>query len=154
VDLEKIKELMAAMEDKGMTKVALKDKNGFELELERGNAFEAVPYVQPIAAPAPRLESQMQENQPQNAVIPEQIESKSGHEVTSPMVGTFYLLPSPEAEPFVKVGDTVTEETVIGIVEAMKVMNEIKAGKSGTVTEFFVDNAHPVEFGTKLLKLV
>ena len=52
-----------------------------------------------------------------------------------------------------KVGDTVTEETVIGIVEAMKVMNEIKAGKSGVITEIYVDNAHPVEFGTKLFKL-
>lgn len=153
MDLEKIKELMAAMEDKGMTKVALKDKSGFELELERGNDFEAVPYTPPIAAPAPRIEPQLQEQLPQKEVQPEQTESQSGHEITSPMVGTFYASPSPDADSFVKVGDTVTEETVIGIVEAMKVMNEIKAGKSGVVTEIFIDNAHPVEFGTKLLKL-
>ena len=142
---------MAAMKDEGMTKVALKDKNGFELELERGNDFEAIPYAPP--APAPQLEPRVQEKLPQKETAPEPIESKSGYEVTSPMVGTFYASPTPEADPFVKVGDSVTEETVIGIIEAMKVMNEIKAGKKGVVTELFVDNAHPVEFGTKLLNL-
>ena len=153
MDLEKIKELMAAMEDKGMTKVALKDKNGFELELERGSEFEAIPYAPPVATMAPQLEPQIQEKLPQKESESNQPETKEGHEVTSPMVGTFYTAASPEADPFVKVGDTVTEETVIGIVEAMKVMNEIKAGKSGVVTEIYVDNAHPVEFGTKLFKL-
>ncbi|MDN3508510.1 MAG: acetyl-CoA carboxylase biotin carboxyl carrier protein [Candidatus Neptunochlamydia sp.] len=149
MDLEKIKELMAAMEDKGMTKVAFKDKNGFELELERGSKFEASPFT----TVARQLEPQVQEKLPQKGSEPKEPESKKGHEVTSPMVGTFYTAVSPEADPFVTVGDTVTEETVIGIVEAMKVMNEIKAGKSGVVTAIYVDNAHPVEFGTKLLKL-
>lgn len=144
---------MAAMEDKGMTRVALKDKNGFELELERGSEFEAIPYSPSAQTMAPQLETQVQQKLPQKENEPKELESKGGHEVTSPMVGTFYTAASPQADPFVKVGDTVTEETVIGIIEAMKVMNEIKAGKSGVVTEIYVDNAHPVEYGTKLLKL-
>ena len=70
------------------------------------------------------------------------------------MVGTFYAASSPEDPPFAKVGDVVDENTVICIVEAMKVMNEVKAGVSGKVAEICVDNAHPVEFGTKLFRIV
>ncbi|MGE3715728.1 MAG: acetyl-CoA carboxylase biotin carboxyl carrier protein subunit, partial [Simkaniaceae bacterium] len=73
---------------------------------------------------------------------------------TSPMVGTFYASPSPDDEALVKVGDTVTEDTVVCIIEAMKVMNEVKAGKKGTVAEVFIESAHPVEFGTKLFRIV
>ncbi|MDJ0651533.1 MAG: acetyl-CoA carboxylase biotin carboxyl carrier protein [Simkaniaceae bacterium] len=153
MDLEEIKELMAAMEDTGMTKIALKDNNGFELKLERGKGLDTIPYAPPVATVAPQFEPQAQEKLFQKETDAKQPESKEGHEITSPMVGTFYTAASPEADPFVKVGDTVTEETVVGIVEAMKVMNEIKAGKSGVVIEIHVDNAHPVEFGTKLFTL-
>ena len=73
--------------------------------------------------------------------------------VDSPIVGTFYRAPSPDAEPFVKVGDTVTPDTVVCIVEAMKVMNEIKAEKSGVIKEVLVENAQAVEFGQPLFAL-
>jgi len=76
-----------------------------------------------------------------------------GRHITSPMVGTFYGSPSPDDPSFVKVGDTVTEDTVVCIVEAMKVMNEVKAGLSGTVTEVLVESGHPVEFGSKLFRI-
>ena len=69
------------------------------------------------------------------------------------MVGTYYGSPSPDDDPFVKVGDSVKEDTVVCIIEAMKVMNEVKAGKRGVVGEVFLDNADPVEFGTKLLTI-
>ena len=69
------------------------------------------------------------------------------------MVGTFYTAPSPDAEPFVKVGSKVTPETPVCIIEAMKVMNEIQAEESGTVAEILVANGDPVEFGQPLLKL-
>lgn len=69
------------------------------------------------------------------------------------MVGTFYLSPSPEDPQFVSVGDKVDKNTVMCIIEAMKVMNEVKAGISGIVEEILVDNAHPVEFGTKLFRI-
>ena len=70
--------------------------------------------------------------------------------IDSPIVGTFYRSPSPEAPAFVNVGDTVTPDTVVCIVEAMKVMNEVKAEKSGVIREILIDNAQPVEFGQPL----
>lgn len=79
--------------------------------------------------------------------------SDSGVFVTSPMVGTFYTASAPDAPPLVKVGDTIHKDTVVCIIEAMKVMNEVKAGVSGTVTEVLVENGHPVEFGTKLFSI-
>lgn len=77
-----------------------------------------------------------------------------GEYVVSPMVGTFYTSPSPDEPPFIKVGDKIEKNTVVCIIEAMKVMNEIKAGVSGTVAEVLVETAHPVEFGTKMFRLV
>lgn len=71
--------------------------------------------------------------------------------IDAPLVGTFYRAASPEAESFVKVGDTVAEDSVIGIIEAMKVMNEIKAEKSGVIKEILVENGQPVEYGQPLL---
>lgn len=74
-------------------------------------------------------------------------------EVKSPMVGTFYSAPSPDAKPFVNVGDKVTPDTVVCIIEAMKVMNEIKAEISGTVMEICAENGKPVQFGEVLLRV-
>ncbi len=81
-------------------------------------------------------------------------EEKSGKYVTAPLVGTFYRAASPDDPYFVKVGDRVNENTIVCIIEAMKVMNEVKAGLSGTVTEILLENAHPVEFGAKLFRIV
>ena len=74
-------------------------------------------------------------------------------EITSPMVGTFYRAPSPESDPFVEVGDRVEEDTVVCIIEAMKVMNEITAEVSGTVEEVLVANGEAVEFGQPLFRI-
>ncbi len=74
-------------------------------------------------------------------------------EIKSPMVGTFYRSPTPEAAAYVEVGQTVKEDTVVCIIEAMKVMNEIKAEVSGVITEVLVENAKPVEFGKPLFKI-
>lgn len=80
-------------------------------------------------------------------------EEVPGTYITSPMVGTFYASPSPDDPSFIKVGDKVEKNTVVCIIEAMKVMNEVKAGTSGTVLELLVESGHPVEFGTKLFKV-
>lgn len=74
----------------------------------------------------------------------------AGETIDSPIVGTFYASPAPDQPPFVAVGDSVTPETVVCIVEAMKVMNEIKAEKSGTIKKVLVENAQAVEFGQPL----
>ena len=73
--------------------------------------------------------------------------------VTSPMVGTFYSSSAPDTPPFIKEGDKIDKNTVVCIIEAMKVMNEIKAGVNGTVVELLVESGSPVEFGTKLFRV-
>jgi len=85
---------------------------------------------------------------------PAVVQEVAGVYVTSPMVGTFYASPSPDDPHFVKVGDKIDKQTVVCIIEAMKVMNEVKAGVSGTVAEILVENGHPVEFGTKLFRVI
>jgi len=77
-----------------------------------------------------------------------------GHFVTSPMVGTFYAAPALDQPAFVKVGDRIEEGMVVCIIEAMKVMNEVKSNVAGTVAEILVENAHPVEFGTKIIRII
>jgi acetyl-CoA carboxylase biotin carboxyl carrier protein len=74
-------------------------------------------------------------------------------EIKSPMIGIFYRAPSPEAANYIEIGTEVTPETVVCIIEAMKVMNEIKAEVRGVITQILVDNAKPVEFGQPLFKV-
>ena len=159
MELKQIKELMAAMGRTGTKRVAIK-KEGFEIDIERGDSgtikvpetlFElqeesfnrtddALRRANMSAAPLTSQSAAQKEDV--NAVF-----------VTSPMVGTFYNTPSPDDPPFVKVGDKVDKSTVVCIIEAMKVMNEVKAGVTGTVAEILVENGHPVEFGTKLFRI-
>lgn len=157
MELKQIKELMTAMGRTGTKKLVLK-KGGFELQLERHDNSRTIEsdlpdetmfrteIQRPSSAPLPRTESHpMLGNEPKQEL--------PGTYITSPMVGTFYSSPSPDEPYFVKAGDTVDKNTVVCIVEAMKVMNEIKAGVSGVVAEVLVENGHPVEFGTKLFRI-
>ncbi|MCB1119686.1 MAG: acetyl-CoA carboxylase biotin carboxyl carrier protein [Chlamydiia bacterium] len=137
MNLESVKELMALMEERGFKKITWKTKEGEEITLEQQ---EATPVV---AAAAPQIAAPV--------TAPPVVEE--GNFITSPMVGTFYTSAAPQDPSFVKVGDTVTADTVICIIEAMKVMNEIKAGEAGVIAEVLVNNGEPVEFGTKLLRI-
>lgn len=141
MDLEEIKELAELMKETDLNKIAIREK-GFEVVLERGVPLAAAAPVVPLktettSEPASQASSS----------------SNEGTFINSPMVGTFYGAPSPDDAAFVKVGDQVTPDTVVCIVEAMKVMNEVKSGVSGRVTELLIDNGEPVEFGTKLFKV-
>ena len=94
-------------------------------------------------------------NQDPEATVTQEISQtsdvlESGNKMNSPMVGTFYSAPNPESEPFVKVGDQINEGDVLCIIEAMKMMNEVKSEFSGTVKQILVDNAEPVEFDQTL----
>lgn len=163
MDLKQIKELMAAMGRAGIKKLTLKQKSGDEVHLERqddnpSHAQTPAAFYPPVYAHPPMREAEAHHPRPApgapHAEPKEKAEDKPGKFVTAPLVGTFYAASSPEDPHFVKVGDRVTENTVVCIIEAMKVMNEVKAGISGTVAEVLVDNAHPVEFGTKLFRIV
>ena len=159
MELKQIKELMAAMGRTGTKRITLK-KEGFELQLEReenGGVYRGSEEL---------LEDQSSElSRRANIALSRAKESEStltqvlktpeekGTFVTSPMVGTFYSSPAPDAPSFVKVGDKIEKNTVVCIIEAMKVMNEVKANVSGTVAEVLVDGSHPVEFGTKLFRI-
>ena len=89
----------------------------------------------------------------QTAQTPAEVTAKTGTDVVSPIVGVFYAAPSPESEPFVKVGDRVEAGQVIGIVEAMKLMNEIESDVSGIVVEICVQNGDGVEYGQPLIRV-
>ena len=135
IDLTKIKDLIKLMEDHDLTAFELED-SGFKVRLEKGGNQEQI-----IAAPQPVIAEEK---------APEKIVAEDTEEISSPMVGTFYKSPSPDADAYVKVGDSVDEGTVICIIEAMKVMNQIKADKSGVIQRILVDDATPVEFGQGL----
>jgi acetyl-CoA carboxylase biotin carboxyl carrier protein len=144
VDLKEIKALIDLMQKNGLTAFEM-EKDGFRISLAKETgyapamAYAASPAA-PAAAPLPAA--------PAEAAAP----AASGKEIASPMVGTFYTAPSPESPAFVKVGQKVTPDTVVCIIEAMKVMNEIKAEVSGTITEVAAENGQPVQFGQALFR--
>ena len=122
------------------------EKEDFNLKLRKGIDVEAirealgglaVPAPPPAPAAAPGIEEPVD----------------NGRAISSPMVGTFYRKVAPEAESFVSVGDKVSEGQILCIIEAMKVMNEIKAETSGTITEICVEDSSPVQFGDVLFRL-
>ena len=125
------------------------EREGFTLEIKRGSAAVVAAPVSviapaPVAAPAVAAAP---------AAAAPAADNAKRITIDSPLVGTLYRAPSPEAAPFVKVGDKVTPDTVVCIVEAMKVMNEIKAEKAGVVKEIVAQNGQPVEYGQVLIVL-
>lgn len=163
MEIRQIKELMAVMQRTGTKRLVIK-REGVELELEREernvrfsepsvDLLDENPMKQEMALHrASMLLSRGGEMGP--ALAPSSSgKDEGGTFVTSPMVGTFYNAPSPDDPAFVKVGDKVEKDTVVCIIEAMKVMNEIKAGVSGIVAEVLVQTGNPVEFGTKLFRV-
>lgn len=156
VDLKEIKDLMAAMRKTGIQKLVIKRKEGDELQLETQIGSNALPIGSPSVQPNKEQTFFQSPSQVDSSENPSPVvkEEKLGDHITAPLVGTIYHSPSPDDEPFVKVGDMVQEDTVLCIIEAMKVMNEVKAGKSGKIAEILVENGHPVEFGTKMFRIV
>ena len=147
MDLKDIKAIIDLMQKNGLTAFEM-EKGGFRIALSKGAvAGPAVSYAPAPVAAAPAAVAQA----PAAAADPA-TPAASGKEIPSPMVGTFYSAPSPESPPFVKVGQKITPDTVVAIIEAMKVMNEIKAEVSGTITEVAAENGQPVQFGQALFR--
>ena len=146
-DIKEIKTLIDLMKKNGLSVLEI-EKEGFRIKIQRGPSGEAA--VVPISMMAATKTTTAPEAAP---ALPKTIETVPLKEIVSPMVGTFYRAASPEAPPFVDVGKTVTEETVVCIIEAMKVMNEIKAETSGIIAEVVAENGKPVQFGQALFKV-
>ena len=125
------------------------EKEGFKITLKKGTDFQPVitTTAAPVALAAPAAAA------PVAAADPAASDTAVLREITSPMVGTFYGSASPESAPYVTVGQEVTEDTVVGIIEAMKVMNEIKAETRGVIAEVAAENGKPVQFGQALFRL-
>jgi acetyl-CoA carboxylase biotin carboxyl carrier protein len=120
------------------------EEEGVNLKLKKGaDIVQVAQAAMPAAAPAA----------PATAAADGPAPEPSGNEIAAPMVGTFYASPSPDAPPFVKVGDTISEGQTICIIEAMKVMNEIKAETSGTVSAIVAKDGEPVQFGDALYRV-
>jgi acetyl-CoA carboxylase biotin carboxyl carrier protein len=144
VDIRKIKKLIELLEDSSLTEIEIVEGEE-SVRLARGGQMQAMPMVAPqlavqAAAPAAAIEPPA-DDQDQ---IPE------GESVLSPMVGTFYGATSPEAEPFVKLGQTVGIGDTLCIIEAMKMFNQIEADVSGTVVAILAENGQPVEYDQPL----
>ncbi|MBU8901110.1 MAG: acetyl-CoA carboxylase biotin carboxyl carrier protein [Victivallales bacterium] len=141
--IEEIKTIVKMMSDNDLTEFKIEAEE-YNLCIKRGNdktqVFTTMPAAAPVApaaAPVAPAAAPAESAEPKNTI-------------DSPIVGTFYSSPSPETPIFVSVGDKVTVDTVVCIVEAMKVMNEIKAEKAGIIKEILVDNSTPVEYGQAL----
>jgi acetyl-CoA carboxylase biotin carboxyl carrier protein len=149
MDLRKLKTLIDLVSESGISELEVTEGEGKVRIVKNAPPI----YVQPPAAYAPQLTASVPaapgEAAPA-AAAPAAASAALGHIVKSPMVGTFYRASSPGAEPFVKVGDTVTEGQTICIVEAMKLMNEIESDKAGVVKEVLVENGQGVEYGQPL----
>ena len=146
MDIRKVKKLMELLEQSGMSEIEIKEGEESVKISRYGNAPLMTPTIP---------------QQPAAMVTPSQVESTTtatdkGAEVSddlisSPMVGTYYSAPSPSAKPFVTVGQHVNKGDTIGIIEAMKIMNQIEADHSGTVVEILVKDGEAVEFGQALI---
>jgi acetyl-CoA carboxylase biotin carboxyl carrier protein len=160
LDLKQIKHIIELMKRSELTEFAVEEE-GFKLKIRRGtNGLPIVtqsrgsnpPFVPaeagappPASAPAPMSSS------PSTPPMP--VEELGVTYVKSPMVGTFYRASSPENKPFVDIGAKIEENSVVCIIEAMKIMNEIQAEVKGTVVEVMIENGQPVEYGQRLFKL-
>ncbi len=146
MDLKEIKALIDLMQKNGLTAFEM-EKDGFRLSLAKETGYGLPMASAPPAAPAAAV------SRPLEAAPAAATPVVAGKEIASPMVGTFYTSASPESPVFVTVGQQVTPDTVVCIIEAMKVMNEIKAEQAGTVTEVAAENGQPVQFGQALFRL-
>ena len=146
MEIKDIKRIVEMMKTNDLTEFAIKDDE-FELAMKRGSSeapqvvYASAPAAAPAAAPA---------DAPVAAAPAADSEDDGLIEIPSPIVGTFYRKPSPDTDNFVSVGSEVSEDTVVCIIEAMKVMNEIKADVKGVIKKILIDDTSPVQYGQPL----
>ena len=148
MDIRKVKKLMELLEESGMSEIEIKEGEESVKISRYGNS--------PAPAQHP-IQSFVQQQAPVSSTPTSQTASsneqpqETGQSVTSPMVGTFYSAPSPTAKPFVSIGQKINQGDTVGIIEAMKIMNQIESDQSGTVVEILVKDGEAVEFGQSLI---
>ena len=155
MDIRKVKKLIELLEESNIDEIEIREgeesvrisRNGAQA---MAPAYYAPPPMAPPAAPAQAAPAPA----PAATAEPAAPEQPSGHMVKSPMVGTFYRSPSPTSPPFAEVGQSVNVGDVVCIVEAMKMMNQIEADKSGTIGAILVENGEPVEFDQPLFTII
>jgi acetyl-CoA carboxylase biotin carboxyl carrier protein len=146
MDIRKVKKLMELLEESGMAEIEIKEGEE-SVKISRYGASpslmpaQSLVPQQPVSTPAPVATS---------PVVPAENQT-SDQSIVSPMVGTFYSAPSPTAKPFVTIGQKINQGDTVGIIEAMKIMNQIEADQSGTVTEILIKDGEAVEFGQPLI---
>ena len=146
MDLERIEALLKMLGEHDVSEFRYEDEShSLRLRLGAVPVVSAVAHA-PVAAPAPQVAAAV-------AAAEAPAEDAGLKVIESPMVGTFYRAPTPEADAFVSVGDAISPGKVLCIVEAMKLMNEIEAETSGTIAEILVENGQPVQFGQPLFKI-
>ena len=155
MDLRKLKKLIDLVQESGIAELEITEGEE-RVRIARGGVVNVTPLSVPPAAAAPAPTAA-----PPAGSVPatapaaapaaaEPLPGQEGHVVKSPMVGTFYRAPAPDAKPFIEVGGAVKEGQTICVIEAMKLMNEIEADASGTVKAILVENGQPVEYGQAL----
>ena len=149
MDIRKVKKLMEMLEESSLSELeVIEGEESIRLSKTSNviteNIVQQAPQIQ--TQELPQRISTTNESSPAD----ESISEVSGHEIKSPMVGTFYEAPSPGSKPFVNVGDVVKKGDVLCIIEAMKMLNQIESDKSGEVKAILVENAQPVEFNQVL----
>lgn len=144
MDLRKLKTLIDLVSESNVSELEITEAEGKVRIVKGGGA------VVQMAAPAPQMAPAPAPAAAPAVTVPPPVEVPAGHIVKSPMVGTFYRSSSPGAKPFVEVGSQIKEGETICIVEAMKILNEIEADKSGTVTRIICENGQAVEYGQPL----
>ena len=148
MDIRKVKKLMELLEESGMSEIEIKEGEESVKISRYGNSpapaqhpIQSFVQQQAPVSSAPTSQTASPNDQPQ----------ETGQSVTSPMVGTFYSAPSPTAKPFVSIGQKINQGDTVGIIEAMKIMNQIESDQSGTVVEILVKDGEAVEFGQSLI---
>lgn len=141
MNLKEIKEMISLMNENGLVELEI-EKDGMRIRLKKVNSGTEA-FSGPIIVEKERIASAVK-NEPVESI--EKMAVKTV-EIKAPMVGTFYRAPSPEAPPYVEIGQTIESGQVICVIEAMKLMNEIKTEIRGKILEILVDNAEPIEFG-------
>jgi acetyl-CoA carboxylase biotin carboxyl carrier protein len=150
LELKDIKAIIDLMKKNDLAVFKL-EKEGMKIELEAHRAPVPVMAPQPIVQSVPTTApAAVQRSAP---AVPPDEPKITFKEVVSPMVGTFYRAPSPDSAPYVQLGQEITKDTVVCIIEAMKVMNEIKAEIQGVIAEVLVENGTPVQFGQPLFRV-